>query len=313
LAATPAKTPYATGTLSRAAQRLLNTVASQNLRRKLGTNPGREVELAVIARREARLGISSSRSTSSSPRRIRSSSAASETPRRGVSTASVATASPLIRVRLTKQETGADSCASYDLRVIGQLYRGSVRCIEQDGVAMLINDISLEDYMKGLAEEPDTEPYEKQRAFAIAARTYAAWYMDPRERKFPGMPYDGSDSPAQFQAYGGIGFEERNPRWVRAVMRTDGRVLTVDGGLIKPPYFSSDDGRTRSPEEIGWGTFPFAHVFQSKPDPWCSGMENRGHGVGMSGCGAEGQANEGKTAEQILEYYYPGTIIQRIP
>ncbi len=167
----------------------------------------------------------------------------------------------------------------------------------------------MEDYLLGLAEEPDTEPYEKQRAFAIAARTYAAWYMRQETRKFPGMPYDGSDSPATFQKYNGKSFEKNNPRWLEAVRDTAGEVLTYKGELIKPPYFSSNDGRTRTPAEAGWNNFPFAQIFASKEDPWCAGMENRGHGVGMSGCGSEAQANEGKTAEEILQYYYPGTAI----
>jgi stage II sporulation protein D len=34
-----------------------------------------------------------------------------------------------------------------------------------------------------------------------------------------------------------------------------------------------------------------------------------GHGVGMCQCGAEGLARLGKTAEQILQYYYPGSKI----
>ena len=37
-----------------------------------------------------------------------------------------------------------------------------------------------------------------------------------------------------------------------------------------------------------------------------------GHGVGMCQCGAEGMAREGKTAEQILSYYYPGSKIVRV-
>jgi len=86
-------------------------------------------------------------------------------------------------------------------------------------------------------------------------------------------------------------------------------VLMMDAKLIKPPYFTSDDGRTRSPLEAGWGNFPFAVVFQSKPDPWCTGLPMRGHGVGMSGCGARGQAIAGRSAEQILQYYYPGVRI----
>jgi peptidoglycan hydrolase-like amidase len=190
-------------------------------------------------------------------------------------------------------------------------FRGVIECRVIDGQLVLINELSLEDYLAGLAEEPDTEPYEKQRAFAIAARSYAAHYMESQNRKFPGLPYDGSDSPKEFQAYGGVHFEQRNPRWARAVHNTKDVVVTKNNTIVKTPYFSSSDGRTRSPQERGWNTFPFAEVFSSKKDPWCTGMSLRGHGVGMSGCGAEGQANQGKSAEEILRYYYEGTRLQK--
>jgi hypothetical protein len=171
--------------------------------------------------------------------------------------------------------------------------------------------LDLEEYLLGLGEEPDTEPYEKQRAFAIAARTYAAYYMDPDHRKFPGQEYDATDSPATFQKYSGPTFTKNNPNWVRAVLDTKGQVLMKNNVLIRPPYFSSDDGRTRTPVEAGWGkTFPFAEIYASKEDPWCTGLPLNGHGVGMSGCGAKGQALEGKTGEEILQYYYPTTVIQ---
>lgn len=190
-------------------------------------------------------------------------------------------------------------------------YRGILECRVVNGTLTLINELPIEDYMAGLAEEPDSEPYEKQRAFAIAARTYAAYYTDPANRKFPGMPYDGSDDPAVFQVYAGVGFTAANPNWLRAATSTQGEVLMIGGKLIRPPYFSSSDGRTRSPSEAGWKNFPFAEIFASKPDPWCVGMTLRGHGVGMSGCGAKAQALEGKSAEQILQYYYPGTLLGR--
>ena len=37
-----------------------------------------------------------------------------------------------------------------------------------------------------------------------------------------------------------------------------------------------------------------------------------GHGVGMCQCGAQGLARQGKTTEQILSYYYPGSEIVRV-
>lgn len=188
-------------------------------------------------------------------------------------------------------------------------YLGTLECRILGGVLTLINELPLEDYMAGLAEEPDSEPYEKQRAFAIAARTYAQYYLSSDHRKFPGQPYDGSDNPANFQSYAGTEFTGNNPNWQRAVESTTGKVLRYNGQLIKPPYFSSDDGRTRSPAEAGWKNFPFAEIFKSKSDVWCIGLTLRGHGVGMSGCGAQGQALQGRSAEQILQYYYPGTSI----
>lgn len=299
------------GGVSRRIQRLLDSQASKNLRRKIGSNPGREIESGTAARRAARL-----RSASASSRRSVSSRTRS-TPTRPASGAPSPVGGGLgwgtmIRIRLSRQETGAATCDAYNLSAIMKNYRGSIDCMVIDGVAALINTVSLEDYMAGLAEEPDTEPWEKQRAFAIAARTYAAHYADSKNRKFPGKPYDGDDSPARFQMYGGIAFEKANPRWVEAVRNTAGLVLKKDGQIIRAPYFSADDGRTRTPEEAGWNNFPFAEVFTSKDDPWCKGETLRGHGVGMSGCGSEGQANEGKTAEEILWYYYPGTVIEAL-
>ncbi len=219
---------------------------------------------------------------------------------------------PTIRIRLESRDGALESCDDADLGELKTLYRGTMTCKTINGKPALINSLPLEDYLMGLSEEPDTEPYEKQRAFAIAARTYAAHYMGDTYRKFPGKPYDGSDSPAIFQKYTGKSFEINNPRWLEAVKDTTNLVITKDNEIIRPAYFSSDDGRTKTPEEIGWKNFPFAEIFTSKDDPWCEGMENRGHGVGMSGCGAEGQANEGKSGEDILRYYYPGTLVQAI-
>jgi peptidoglycan hydrolase-like amidase len=188
-------------------------------------------------------------------------------------------------------------------------FRGTLECRILDGELILINELPLETYLLGLAEEPDTEPPEKQRAFAIAARSYALYYLTSGERKFPGKPYDGSDSPASFQKYSGIDFEKKNPRWAQAVRDTAGKVLTWERRVIKAPYHSSNDGRTRSALEVwGWEHTPY---LPSVPDPWCEGLNNWGHGVGMSGCGAKAQALEGKTAEEILQHYYPGAKILR--
>lgn len=304
---------------------------------------------ATARQRTSATPVTSARTASSArPVITRSSSSRPTVSRASSSKASVTTSSPSIRVRLSHAENDASvTLSNGDIFSLGNdgsqcvamqggkpykqgtvrlgtldgnftvstwktsynRFRGILECRVIDGQLALINELPLDDYMAGISEEPDTEPYEKQRAFAIAARTYAAWYMDPDHRKFPGMPYDGSDSPAIFQKYSGMNYEGQHPSWIKAVDDTHNVVIKKDGQVIKPPYFSSDDGRTRSPAEAGWKNFPFADVFASKSDPWCKGMTLRGHGVGMSGCGAEAQANEGKTAEEILKYYYPGTTL----
>ena len=265
-------------------------------------------------------------------RRISEPRSSSRTQTRTTATPRTIASSPTIRIRLSYEGSSAtiktgsttQTCTTGGTRRIGSLnsistvtswdttlntFRGVIECRTVDGSLALINEVSLEDYLKGLAEEPDSEPYEKQRAFAIAARSYAAHYSVGGYKKFPGKPYDGDDSPQRFQKYGGVKFEESNPEWVRAVQSTAHTVVVKDGDIIKTAYFSSDDGRTRSPEEKGWHGYPHSDVFASKPDPWCKGLPLWGHGVGMSGCGAKGQALEGKSAEDILNYYYPGTLL----
>ncbi len=37
-----------------------------------------------------------------------------------------------------------------------------------------------------------------------------------------------------------------------------------------------------------------------------------GHGVGLSQWGALELANEGKNYKEILQYYYPGTVLQKM-
>ncbi len=189
-------------------------------------------------------------------------------------------------------------------------FRGvmEMRVIENEVV--YINELPLEDYIKGLAEVSNSAPAEKQKVIAILARTYAKFYMSDENRKFPGMPYDGSDDPAIFQRYLGYGVESRSPNFVQAVEKTAGMVVMYNGKLVKTPYFNQSDGRTRSALEVwGWTHTPY---LVSVPDPWCEDMELNGHGVGLSGYGATVQAEAGKGYEEIIKYYYTGVQIEEI-
>lgn len=189
-------------------------------------------------------------------------------------------------------------------------FRGIMELRPDGDQIIFINELPLEDYMKGLAEVSNNTPEEKQKAIAVLARTYARFYMQESERKFPGKPYDGSDDPAIFQRYLGYGVEKRSPNFVKAVETTKDQVVTYNGKLVKTPYFNQSNGRTLSAKEVwGWTHTPY---LQSVDDPYCKGLTQNGHGVGMSGCGAEGMAKAGKSYEEIIKYYYNGVAIETI-
>jgi peptidoglycan hydrolase-like amidase len=189
-------------------------------------------------------------------------------------------------------------------------FRGVIEIRVINDQVAYINELPLEDYLKGLAEVSNNSPFEKQKTIAVLARTYARFYMEDENRKFPGLPYDGSDDPDIFQKYLGYGAETRLPNFVGAVAITANEVVTYQGKLIKTPYFNQSDGRTRSAMEVwGWTDTPY---LQSVPDPWCEGITKTGHGVGLSGYGATAQANEGKTYDEIIKYYYKGVDVNEL-
>lgn len=47
----------------------------------------------------------------------------------------------------------------------------------------------------------NTDLPEKIKTIIVAARSYASFYMNPQNRKFSTILYDGSDNPDEFQKY----------------------------------------------------------------------------------------------------------------
>lgn len=182
-------------------------------------------------------------------------------------------------------------------------FRGTIEVRSKDALLQVINELPLEEYLYGLGEVSEAGTHNtKKEVMSIVARSYALFYMTEAQ-KFPGEPYHLDDSASTSQKYLGYGFEARSPQWRVAVDTTRGLVVTYDKKIVKTPYFSQSDGRTRSPEEVwGWS----APYLQSVPDPLCAEKIQLGHGVGLSGCGAEQAARKGYSSEEILKYYYKG-------
>jgi hypothetical protein len=186
-------------------------------------------------------------------------------------------------------------------------FRGILEALIYDGELHFINELPLEDYLKGIAEESSDAPDEKIKTIMVIARTYARFYMDV-VKKFPGAPFDLNDDPNYSQKYLGYSFEERSPKTARLASETAGQYVTWQGKLIKTPYFSKSDGtRTISAEnKWGWTDTPF---LVSVDDSQCKSTAFSGHGVGLSGCGATALAQQGKTYQDIIKYYYQGTAV----
>lgn len=188
-------------------------------------------------------------------------------------------------------------------------YKGVLEARWYNNEIHTINEVGLEDYLKGTGEIKEQEPTEKLKAIIVVARTYAAFYMKMAE-KFPGAPFHLTDDPETSQKYIGYSAEKRSPNTIKATSDTVGLVVTYKDKLVKTPYFHSDDGRTRSAEEVwGWKDTPY---LVSVPDPYCAGKTLQGHGVGLSGCGSLGMAKTGKSYEEIIKYYYQGVEIKKI-
>ncbi len=190
------------------------------------------------------------------------------------------------------------------------IFPGIIEVRVVDGALTVINELPLEQYLAGLGETLESNHQEKKKAIAIVARGYAQFYLDPANRKFPGKPYDGSDSAAEFQKYLGANVTKRSPLWEAAVKATAGEVVTYNGNLIKTPFHSCSGGKTTSAfDRWGWTNTPY---LVSVDDPGCAGKPQSGHGVGLSGGGAQYFAEQGWDYKKILKYFYQGVQVEKL-
>ena len=172
----------------------------------------------------------------------------------------------------------------------------------------VIEELPMEDYLRGLAETSNGSPYEFQKALVTAARTYALFVLSiggKHASEFHDLQTNGND-----QVYKGYVSELVRPNVVRAVEETRGIVVSYGGDIVVTPYFSRSDGRTRAWTEV-WGgqTRPW---LVSKPAPYDAGQTLWGHGVGLSASDAIGRANAGTSWQDILKYYYTGIDLKRL-
>jgi len=193
-----------------------------------------------------------------------------------------------------------------DNRFLGKL---EVRYSSNTGKLWVINELEVENYLKGLAETSNDSPLEYQKALITAARTYAMYHYN-RGTKHADEYY--TLDATYDQVYKGYNSQLRLTKVSQAVEETKGQVVTYNGEVVVTPYFSYDDGRTRSYQEVWGGSFKPWLVSVKEP----AGYDKTtmyGHGVGLSAHGALHLAVYfNYTFDQILKYYYTGIELKKI-
>ena len=186
-------------------------------------------------------------------------------------------------------------------------FRGTMELnyYEPNNNVWLIEELPLEQYLRGLGETSNNSAPEFQKALVVAARNYA-YFVHSIGGKYALFDVETGAADQVYRAYGS---ETIRPNVVAAVAATAGQMVTYNGDIVVTPYFSRSDGRTRAWGEVWNGSKPW---LVSVPAPHDVGQTLWGHGVGMSASDALGWANDGKTYDWILKYFYTGTVLKKI-
>ncbi|MEX1309218.1 MAG: SpoIID/LytB domain-containing protein [Candidatus Sulfomarinibacteraceae bacterium] len=143
--------------------------------------------------------------------------------------------------------------------VDGRRYRGRFRVRIGDGGVLLINELGMEDYLRGVVPV-EMGPYqfpelEALKAQSVAARTYAVAHLGDHDDE----GWDICDTPA-CQAYHGAGAEHSLSD--RAIRETTGLIARFDGAPIDAMYTSTCGGHTEDASEL----------FSGRAQPYLTGV-----------------------------------------
>ena len=139
--------------------------------------------------------------------------------------------------------TTLDASSSTTVGFGGRRYRGTLELSLVSGAVRVVNEIDIEDYLRGMGEIlTPSWPAATLEAQAIAARTYALRYMAA----------SGEICPTQrCQVY--LGAQAEYPAMDHAVESTRSKVLVYAGKLIAAFYSASGGGTIATPAEAFGG------------------------------------------------------------
>ncbi len=190
-------------------------------------------------------------------------------------------------------------------KILYNSFRGALHLYPQQGKLLVVNDLPLEEYLWGLGEEPSTEPETKRHVIHILARSYAKTYSGVK-RKFKTPLYDLEDDPRTSQLYLGYDWERYHTKQRELIAETAGQVVTQNGKTVIGPYFTQSTGQSVNP----WASqYPWCRVREL---PYDKGLTQKGHGVGLSGNTARVLAQQGKSVQEIIDYFFDGLTVKKM-
>lgn len=150
------------------------------------------------------------------------------------------------RVQAVYSNAGV-TCEAKRRKDLRARYRGRLEIVRQsDGRIAIIDHVTFDEYLRGLAEVPSSWPYETLKAQVVAARSYGLYHLRHRSSTAERLGYDIC-STDQCQVYRGVQVEQGafGDAWIRAVTETRGRALLYDGAPIQAFYHSTSPGKTK--------------------------------------------------------------------
>ncbi len=159
--------------------------------------------------------------------------------------------------RLIANDRGSSSSFDYDpaavtgtltvesgkepIMVNGQTYRGSMIIRRQNDVALIINLLTIDEYLLSVVPGEIPANWEKEalKAQAVAARTFTYYHINSQHDR--NAAYD-LDATAATQVYRGMADEK--PQTTEAVRETAGQVMVYEGKPIVSYFHSTCGGKT---------------------------------------------------------------------
>jgi len=177
----------------------------------------------------------------------------------------------------------------------------------------VINVVSQDHYMQGIAEASDAQSQTKADVLALLSKQYMLFYTNPLGTH-PSIPagavYNTIDDPRLFQKYLGKWWESVSTKWPIALQHMKWKYIVYDNKLPLLPYFHCSAWFTWSAKEKRWWTDTPYLISVDDQAGNCNDGTFAWHGVGLSGKGASAMADAGKSVEEIITHYYPGVSIR---